>query len=199
MIDYHLHTLFCNHAVGGMEQYIQSAIDLGLREVCFLDHLTIQETGTGLSMTPEEIPYYFQAVQVLKQKYRDKISVKVGLEIDFNPAYIDFFQDIIRPFAFDVIATSLHFPGGLDIVTHHSEWRYGKKDVDGDDQKGQGIHKAATDQIDQDNQSHDGHGRHVKAHDPFGQGKGQPCDGDELVEDHGTQNDDQDHRGGSGG
>lgn len=130
MIDYHLHTLFCNHAVGGMEQYIQSAIDLGLREVCFLDHLTIQETETGLSMTPEEIPYYFQAVQVLKQKYRDKISVKAGLEIDFNPAYIDFFQDIIRPFAFDVIATSLHFPGGLDIVTHHSEWRYGKKDID---------------------------------------------------------------------
>jgi histidinol-phosphatase (PHP family) len=130
MIDYHLHTLFCNHAVGGMEQYIQSAIDLGLREVCFLDHLTIQETEAGLSMTPEEIPYYFHAVQVLKQKYRDKISVKAGLEIDFNPSYIDFFQDIIRPFAFDVIATSLHFPGGLDIVTHHSEWRYGKKDVD---------------------------------------------------------------------
>jgi HisJ family histidinol phosphate phosphatase len=76
MIDYHLHTLFCNHAVGGMEQYIQSAIDLGLREVCFLDHLTIQETEAGLSMTPQEIPYYFHAVQVLKQKYRDRISVK---------------------------------------------------------------------------------------------------------------------------
>jgi histidinol-phosphatase (PHP family) len=130
MIDYHLHTLFCNHAVGGMEHYIQRAVDLGLEEICFLDHLTIQKTEPGLSMAPEEIPYYFQAVQVLKQKYRNKIRVKAGLEIDFNPAYIDSFQDIISPFAFDVIAGSLHFPGGLDIVTHRSAWRYGEKDVD---------------------------------------------------------------------
>ena len=96
MIDYHLHTLFCNHATGGMERYIQSAIDLGLREICFLDHLTIQETDPGLTMTPEEVPYYFHAVQVLKQKYRKEISIKAGLEMDFNPAYIDFCQDIIQ-------------------------------------------------------------------------------------------------------
>jgi histidinol-phosphatase (PHP family) len=130
MIDYHLHTLFCNHAVGGMNRYIQSAIDLGLREICFLDHLTIQKTDPGLSMTPEEVPYYFNAVQVLKQKYRDKISIKAGLEVDFNPVFTDFFQDIIGTFAFDVIAASLHFPDGLDIVSHRSAWRHGEKDVD---------------------------------------------------------------------
>jgi len=130
MIDYHLHTLFCNHAVGGMESYIQKAIDLGLQEICFLDHLTIQKAEPGLSMTPLEVPYYFQAVQVLKQKYRNQISVKAGLEMDFNPAHIDFFQDIIETFAFDVIAASLHFPGGLDVVSHRSAWCHGEKDVD---------------------------------------------------------------------
>ncbi len=130
MIDYHLHTLFCNHAVGSMERYVQSAIDLGLREICFLDHLTIKKTETRLSMTPEEVPYYFNAVQVLKQKYRNAIRIKAGLEIDFNPAYTDFLQDIIETYAFDVIATSLHFLGGLDIVSHRSAWRHGEKDAD---------------------------------------------------------------------
>lgn len=130
MIDYHLHTLFCNHATGGMERYIQSAIDLGLEEICFLDHLTIQKEDPGLSMTPLEVPYYFQAVQVLKQKYRNQISVKAGLEVDFNPNFIDIFQDITGTFAFDVIAASLHFPGGLDVVTHRSAWHHGEKDVD---------------------------------------------------------------------
>jgi len=130
MIDYHLHTLFCNHAVGGMESYIQSAINLGLREICFLDHLTIQKAEPGLSMTPEEVPYYFHAVQVLKQKYRKDISIKTGLEVDFNPTYMDLFQDIIGTFAFDVIAASLHFPGGMDVVSHRSAWRYEEKDVD---------------------------------------------------------------------
>ena len=47
MIDYHLHTLFCNHSTGGMERYIQNAIDLGLQEICFLDHLTIQKAEPG--------------------------------------------------------------------------------------------------------------------------------------------------------
>jgi histidinol-phosphatase (PHP family) len=50
--------------------------------------------------------------------------------MDFNPAYIDLFQDIIGAFAFDVIAASLHFPDGLDIVSHRSAWRHGEKDVD---------------------------------------------------------------------
>ena len=130
MIDYHLHTPFCNHAVGGMEQYIQSAIDLGFREICFLDHLTIQDTEPGLSMTPGEVPYYYNAVQMLKQKYRNPIRIKAGLEIDFNPAYVNLFQDIIATYAFDVIATSLHFLGDMDIVSHRSAWRHGEKDAD---------------------------------------------------------------------
>jgi histidinol-phosphatase (PHP family) len=130
MIDYHLHTLFCNHAVGGMECYIKRAIDLGLREICFLDHLTIRKTEPGLSMTPEEIPYYFNAVQILKQKYRDKIDVKTGLEVDFSPNHTSLYQDIFDTYAFDIIASSLHFPSDLDIVTHRSGWRYGEKDTD---------------------------------------------------------------------
>ncbi len=130
MIDYHLHTLFCNHAVGGMERYVQNAVDLGLREICFLDHLTIRKTEPGLSMTPEEIPYYYYAVQMLKHNFKSKISVKAGLEIDFNPKHTDVYQDIVDTYAFDVIAASLHFPNGLDIVTHRSEWRHGEMDTD---------------------------------------------------------------------
>ena len=130
MIDYHLHTLFCNHAVGGMERYIQNAVDLGLREICFLDHLTIRDTESRLSMTVKEIPYYFYAVQILKQKYSDKISIKAGLEIDFNPKHAKLYQEIVATYAFDVIASSLHFPKGQDIVTHRSGWRYGEKDTD---------------------------------------------------------------------
>jgi histidinol-phosphatase (PHP family) len=130
MIDYHLHTLFCNHAVGSMEQYIQSAVDSGIEEICFLDHLTVRENEKGLSMTPAEIPYYFQAVQVLKQRYRRSIRIKTGLEIDFNPDYSSLFEEIIGTFSFDVIASSLHFPDDMDIVSHGSAWRHGKEDTD---------------------------------------------------------------------
>ena len=130
MIDYHIHTLLCNHAQGAMESYIRSAINLGMKEICFLDHLTVQESEKGLSMAPEEIPHYFQAIQLLKQQYKEAIHVKAGLEIDFNPAYTDLFQEIVGTYAFDVVASALHFPGGLNIVSGSSAWAHGESNTD---------------------------------------------------------------------
>ncbi|MBW2569666.1 MAG: histidinol-phosphatase [Deltaproteobacteria bacterium] len=130
MIDYHVHTMLCNHAKNSMEAYIQKAIVIGLKEICFLDHLTMHKSGETLSMSPGEVPFYFQAARVLKQKYKNVIKVKVGLEIDFSPAHIDIFHDITETYSFDVIGSSLHFPGDLDIVRHSSDWRHGRLDAD---------------------------------------------------------------------
>ena len=130
MIDYHIHTPLCNHAKGSMEKYIQTAVDIGLREICFLDHLTINRHDQGLSMTPAQVPLYYQAIQVLKQRYGEVIKVKAGLEIDFNPAFADLFREITGTFSFDVIGTSLHFPDGLDIVSRSSGWARAKYDAD---------------------------------------------------------------------
>lgn len=128
MIDYHVHTSLCYHATGTMEAYIRRAIEIGLSDICFLDHLTMQPSQNNLSMTPGEIPLYFQALQLLKQKYKGTINVKIGLEIDFNPELVDFFEEIVGRFPFDVIGGSLHFPGGLNIVSRGSPWRQGQVD-----------------------------------------------------------------------
>jgi len=122
MIDYHVHTRFCNHAEGAMSGYIQRAIDMGLQEICFLDHLTLQDQGKELSMTPGEVPFYFHAVQTLKKAYENDIDVKAGLEIDFSEAHIDTVVDIVDRFAFDVIGGSVHFPDEIDIVRRISAW-----------------------------------------------------------------------------
>lgn len=130
MIDYHLHTALCNHAKGTMEAYIQRAINIGLREICFLDHLTVSKFEKRHSMTPGEVPFYFQAVQLLKQRYNDVINIRTGLEIDFNPAYIDLFEDIVGTYSFDVIGSSLHFLDDINIASRSSAWRHGKIDTD---------------------------------------------------------------------
>jgi len=130
MIDYHVHTSLCNHARGSMETYIRRAVAIGLNDICFLDHLTIQPSETNLSMAPGEVPFYFQALQRLKQRYKGVINIRIGLEIDFNPTYIDLFQEIIARFSFDVIGGSLHFPGDLNIVSRSSSWKKGLGDTD---------------------------------------------------------------------
>ncbi len=130
MIDYHVHTSLCNHAEGGMEAYIQKAVEIGLQDICFLDHLTMQPAADNLSMAPGEVPFYFQALQRLKQEYRGSINVKIGLEIDFNPDHVDFFQEITARYSFDVIGGSLHFLGGLNIASHSSPWKQGDLEPD---------------------------------------------------------------------
>jgi len=129
-VDYHIHTILCNHAQGSMEAYIKKAVSMGFNEICFLDHLTLTEPGHKFSMTPEEVPLYFNAVQMLKRRYIGIINIKAGLEIDFNPFYVGLFQKISGSYAFDVIGSSLHFPGGIDVVSRKSEWSRGEKDSD---------------------------------------------------------------------
>jgi len=113
-----------------MSAYVKRAIEKGLKEICFLDHLTISEPGNRLSMTPGEVPFYFQAIQNLKNSFSGIIRVKAGLEIDFSPGNTELVQEIIETFSFDVIGSSLHFPGNIDIVTSNSDWKQGRFDTD---------------------------------------------------------------------
>jgi histidinol-phosphatase (PHP family) len=134
MIDTHVHTSLCNHAQGAMEAYVRRAVDMGFKEICFLDHLTfrggVHKPGHGLSMVPGEVPLYFQAIQRLKHQKKGIIDIKAGVEIDFNPAYTNLFLDILGTFAFDVVGCSLHFPGEINIVSSGSAWKDGKMDAD---------------------------------------------------------------------
>ena len=129
-IDYHIHTPLCNHAGGVMQAFVQQAIDIGFQEICFLDHLTLRRADPGLSMAPEEVPFYFYAVQGLKHRFRGVINVKAGLEVDFDLENADRLKHIIETFAFDVIGCSIHYLGDFDIVTSGSAWRHGAGDTD---------------------------------------------------------------------
>lgn len=117
MIDYHVHTPLCNHANGVMEDYVRRAVAVGLREICFLDHLTLHERGRHLSMTPDMVPLYYQAVRDLGHRYRDRIAVKAGLEVDFDPRHVRGVEEIVAPFDFDVLAGSVHFIDDINMVS----------------------------------------------------------------------------------
>ena len=118
MIDYHVHTSLCNHATGSMEQYVRAAVEKGLVTICFLDHLTLQEAGRANAMFPREVPMYVNAARQLARQYREQISVRVGLEIDFSPDHVEQCIDIVNTF-------------GEDVVTRHSAW--GRGEISADD------------------------------------------------------------------
>ena len=100
-----------------MDQYIRCAIAAGLTEICFLDHLTLHERGRHMSMPPDYVPLYYQTVRRLAHLYKNRIQVKVGLEVDYDPKNLHTVQKIIQPLDFDVIGGSVHFIDQMNMVS----------------------------------------------------------------------------------
>ncbi|MDU9048738.1 MAG: histidinol-phosphatase [Candidatus Electrothrix sp. Rat3] len=108
--DHHVHTRFCNHAVGEMEEYVTAAINKGLRSLTFLEHL---ECGLSYSpqiwLTPELFQRYFQEGERLREKYADRITVRLGAEIGYNPGAVDALLAMLAAFPFAHRGLSCHF------------------------------------------------------------------------------------------
>lgn len=117
MIDYHIHTSLCNHAYGKMEEYVVSALKKGLIEICFLDHLILNDRGKNSSMTIDEIPQYYSEIQRLKRDYEGRIAIKAGLEIDFDTENLSRIEEILDRYSFDVIGGAVHFINGINIAS----------------------------------------------------------------------------------
>jgi len=88
--DWHTHSSLCRHAIGDLEDYIRVAIKKNLSIIGLsahfpyeflngIDHLRYQE----YAMEVVQIEDYITVALDLKERYRGKIEVKIGFEIDF--------------------------------------------------------------------------------------------------------------------
>ena len=116
MFDYHIHTKYCNHASGEMEEYVQAAIQKNLKEMGFACHIPYE-------FYPEEVPRelfamsledlntkYLPEIEQLRKKYNDEIIIKTGLEIDYFGWIQDPVNEFIKKYSkrLDYIIGSVH-------------------------------------------------------------------------------------------
>ncbi|CAG37617.1 histidinol-phosphatase [Desulfotalea psychrophila] len=108
--DGHVHTKWCRHATGEMEDYVQEGLQRGLREIIFLEHM---EEGIITSRTTwlseDEFDLYFAEGKRLQEKYRGQIAVKIGVEVGYNPACTEKILHRLSTRAWDKIGLSYHF------------------------------------------------------------------------------------------
>ena len=94
--NYHAHTYLCGHATGTPEEYIQRAIEGGIKYMGFSDHIPhVKKDGTESTY---RVPYdkakeYVDDICALRDKYRDQIEIKVGFESEY---YEDVFEDMLN-------------------------------------------------------------------------------------------------------
>jgi histidinol-phosphatase (PHP family) len=112
MIDYHTHTELCGHATGTVQEYIESAIAKGLREIGFSDHAPMPEKlRSGISMSPGEVESYIGAIESARDRYDGRIAVRVGMEVDY-PLMDSFDRRYCTDPRIDYLIGSCHFIDG---------------------------------------------------------------------------------------
>ena len=97
--DYHAHTTFCD-GKSSPEEMVLSAIEKGLEEFGLSGH-SYTPFDESYCMSREGTEEYKKEVLLLKEKYKDKISLKLGIEQDlFSPEKTD---------AYDYVIGSVHY------------------------------------------------------------------------------------------
>lgn len=125
-IDYHIHTEFSDDSDYAMQQVIKDAIKKGFDELCFTDHVDYgikkdwDEPGEimyreGSAGEPDQIPLanvdypvYYKAFQKMKELYKDKISLKFGLEFGMQAHTVEKYEKLFSRYPFDFIILSIH-------------------------------------------------------------------------------------------
>ena len=85
--NYHTHTSRCGHAIGTDEQYVIEAIKAGFQTLGFTDHFMAPDLNRNFE--------YFDSIALLKEKYKNQIDIKIGLEVEYFKYYLPFYHKLI--------------------------------------------------------------------------------------------------------
>lgn len=127
MFDLHTHHSRCGHAEGGIADYIESAIQKGLAVIGISDHSPYfaapeDHPFPKVAMAKSEFPNYVNEVLRLKEQYRDRIEVLLGVESDFFPEHADAYRRQYEKYPFDYIIGSVHQVDQLSIF-NRNRWK----------------------------------------------------------------------------
>lgn len=107
---FHVHTMRCQHASDEKdEEYIKKAIELGAENITFTDHAPFPGDHFFNRMSYEQLGEYTESLQTLREKYKNVIDVKIGLEIEFLPSYMDYYRKLKNSNKFDILMIGQHF------------------------------------------------------------------------------------------
>jgi len=118
--DLHTHNSRCGHAIGKVREYIDFAILNNINIIGITDHMPYfcskyDHQMPRVAMPKSEFDEYINEVLELKEEYKEKIEVLLGLEADFSPEYVKTYNKIFTQYPFDYIICSVHTSNGLDI------------------------------------------------------------------------------------
>lgn len=122
--DVHMHCGFSNDSETRPEDMVESAIAKGLSVICFTDHYDKDNLDWG-DEAIFDVESYFQKMIALQEEYRDRIDIRIGVEIGMQPYLAEYYQNFMAQHPFDFVIGSVHsvleHDVALDFFQKHSD------------------------------------------------------------------------------
>jgi histidinol-phosphatase (PHP family) len=109
-----------------MEEYLLQAIANGTRYFGFSEH-AYMDFDPGYRMKKEEMAPYEAEIDLLKEKYKDRITLLKGYEVDYLPGHMD--ADVLNADV-DYLIGSVHFLDGWGFDNPEFIGGYATRNID---------------------------------------------------------------------
>ncbi len=118
-----------------MERYVERAIESGLVELGFSDHLFMywlepSRRDPELGMAEWEHDYYIEDVERCRSRYGSDISIRLSTEADFIPGHEQELERILKRYDWDYVIGSVHFLDGWGFDDSRYVEEYARRDID---------------------------------------------------------------------
>lgn len=130
--DYHVHTFRCGHAGGDSRDFVRKALERGLCEMAFTDHIPLyflpkSERDPKLAMGEDQFDDYVAEAEALRQEFRGQIPVRLGLEADYAEGHEETLAAWLGRARWDLVLGSVHRVAGDWIDAPNSAARFEKE------------------------------------------------------------------------
>jgi len=111
--DYHLHSTHSDDGHASIPEMCEAAIRVGLREVCFTEHLDFDRSDRGYGFF--DYAAFAAAVGEARARYAGRLAVRMGIEFDYRRAYGVEPGECLAAMDFDFVMGSVHTAAGVAI------------------------------------------------------------------------------------
>jgi histidinol-phosphatase (PHP family) len=106
LVDYHMHTVLSD-GQNDHEEMVLAAIEKGLDEIGFTDHVCIKPVNWAMSAI--DMPVMTNQIRQIQKKFKNKIKIRYGIELDYFPGVEAELKQIIDSVPLDFLIGSVHF------------------------------------------------------------------------------------------
>ncbi len=105
--DYHTHPQIINDDTG-FDAFVKRALERGIKEICITDHMPLLCSSASDRIPHGKVAQYCKTARKLAKQYKNIITVRVGIEVDWHPSIENEVKAVLCNNKFDWVIGSSH-------------------------------------------------------------------------------------------